>query len=817
MKLLPRHSLKRILLTWSALALGITVLIVSYFLYQTLTSQFSQNWQNKIDAELSSLRMTLHHQLSESDWTLADQSLSRMGTRLYIQHLMLVTDNRIRLSNRRADIGQTYLPEQLPAHLTFDGSELQIHQDGTVFHAVMPVNYRADGLHTIQPAWLIAHYDASHQYQILLHDTLHKILLLIGLLVLYTIGLLNIMTRQVLSPLDRLVEFTRALRDGSLGDTIHSQTSTEFSHLEGAFNSLSRHLKHTVQQVHDQHMRDQAFTRAFPDVAFLIDNDGFIQGRYGSGDSPVAALKRLMPDEYYSIWVNPKDAPALEANRQLAISSHDTVISEFRFDAFYLESRMTPLLDDSDSSNITSSGVLWLIRDISDVKRKQQMIEYQANFDSLTNLANRRFALLHINKKIAHARRAGKFGAVLFIDLDHFKNINDSLGHPIGDQLLIEMGGRLSSAVRDEDLTARLGGDEFLVSFDDLADSPEAAASLASDGAERLLAIIRQPLKVDVNTFHLSASIGIAIFPNNQQDAADLVRQADTAMYHAKGLGRNGISVYTDNMQQETQDKLNLFNDLHQAIQDKSFTLVFQPQLNDQGEVTGAEVLCRWTNKGQPVRPDIFIAAAEETRLILPLGDWILMETCRRLKHWREMKLLPPSFRKLAVNISPAQFMEGNFEHKLEAEINDTGLCSRQIELEITESIFMGDKDLIRSKMERLSELGFSFALDDFGTGYSSLSYLQNLPINKLKIDRSFILDIGDDGQPARLVDSIIQLGRNLNMDIIAEGVETEAQRDYLKAHDCHEYQGYLYSKPLTETEFLEFVRHNSGNPTADY
>ena len=806
-----RYSLKRVLLVWSFLALGVTALLVSYFLFQSLTSQFSETWRSKLEAELSSLRLTLQHQLSDGDWSLADQNLARMATRHHVTHLMLVTDSTIRLSTRRAEMGKALMPEQLPGGLVFRGSELQITQQGTLFFGMLKVTIRTNSLRGAQQAWLIAQYDASHQYQQLIHDALYKILLLVALLVAYTTGLIYIMRRQVITPLERLVEFTRHLRDGNLGSTIHSRASTEFSHLEGAFNSLSRHLKHSIQQVHDQHVRDEAFTRAFPDVAFLIDNDGFIQRRYGASDSPVAVLNGDLLGEYFSIWVNPKDSDLLEQCRQQVISSRDTVIIEFRFDDFYIESRMTPLLDDSRTPEVIISGILWLIRDISEVKRKQHQIEYQANFDSLTSLANRRFALLHIDKKMAHARRAAKYGAVLFIDLDHFKNINDSLGHPIGDSLLIDMGARLSAAVRDEDLTARLGGDEFLVSFDDLAETPEAAASLARDNAARLLSVIRTPFTIDRHTFHLSASIGIAIFPAEQVDASDLIRQADTAMYHAKNQGRNSISVFTDNMQQQTQEKLNLFNDLHQAIEDQAFTLVFQPQVDDAGQITGAEVLCRWINRGTPVRPDIFIAAAEETRLIVPLGRWILEESCRRLKCWHERNLLPDTFRRLAVNISPAQFMEAGFEQELTALINDSqNLRAAQLELEITESIFLGDKELIRNKMQRLASMGFTFALDDFGTGYSSLNYLRHLPINKLKIDRAFIMDIGDGQQPAQIVDSIIQLGHNLNMAIIAEGVETSSQRDYLKARDCREYQGFMFSKPLSETEFLEFVRHNS-------
>ncbi|MCT7359149.1 EAL domain-containing protein [Thalassolituus pacificus] len=804
-------SLQRILLSWSVIALGVAALLLSYFLYQASTQQFSSSWSNKLEAELGGLRLTLQHQLAEEEWSLSDQTLSRMATRPHVHHLLLWVDGKVKLSTRRADIGQPLTVDLTALHLSLDTRQVQYFQAGGEFYSLQPLQYRTRELRGEQEAWLFAHYDARSQYQQMLQSTGLRIALLVLLLVLYTLGLQRILQRQVLRPLYRLVKFTLTLQAGKLGQTIHSGTSSEFAHLERAFNNLSQHLQHSMQQIREQHMRDQAFTRAFPDVAFLLDNDGIIRGRYGSLDSPLPALHKDLTGQPFTCWLQPHAAGRMTESRDQALLSLDMEITEFRHEDFYIESRMTPLLDKSQTGQPQVNGLLWLIRDISEVKRKQQQIEYQANFDSLTRLANRRFALLHIEKKMAHARRVGKFGAVLFIDLDHFKNINDSLGHPVGDKLLVKMGERLNQLVRDEDLTARLGGDEFLVLFDELGDTPEAAAQYGSDCAERLLAAIREPFNIDIHCFHLSASIGIAVFPAHQDEATDLVRQSDTAMYHAKAQGRSGISIYTQNMQQETQDKLNLYNDLHQAIEQQAFTLVFQPQINEQTEITGAEVLCRWTNRGVPVSPEVFIRAAEETRLILPLGQWILSESCRVLKRWRQQNVLPESFRRLAVNISPAQFMDENFERYVTDQVSGNDLCSAQLELEITESIFLGNKDTIRSKMQRLSSMGFTFALDDFGTGYSSLSYLQHLPLHKLKIDRSFVMDIEDNTRPARIVDSIIQMGQNLGMDIIAEGVEHQAQRDYLQNHGCCEFQGYLFSRPLAEDEFLEFVRHNSA------
>ncbi len=804
-----RPSLSRILFSWSALALGVAALLLSYFLFQALTGQFNSIWHSKLENELNGLRLTLQHQLSEGEWTLADQTVARMGVRPHVSHLLLFNEQyQVLASTRRADIGEPLAVDLKSLNFSTANSDFQIWQQHGFFYGLLPLQYRGEQLRQQETVWLLAFYDASVQRSAMLTATLEKILLLLALLALYTLGLQRIVQRQVLRPVQRLVAFTRSLTRGELGSSVRAGSSREFEHLEQAFNQLSVHLHHSMQQLRNQAMLDRAFTRAFPDVAFLIDSQGNIRSRYGSQEGPVVALQQDMTGRPYAAWLSGHDAERLEQCRQYVLRTQGMEIIEFRHDDFYIESRMAPLFDEERR---LSGEVLWLIRDISEVKRKQQQIEYQANFDALTSLANRRFALLHMEKKIAHARRYGQYGAVLFIDLDHFKNINDSLGHPVGDKLLVEVGQRLAHTVRDEDMTARLGGDEFLVLFDELAATPEMAATHASECAQRLLEAIREPFNIDVHCFHLSASIGITVFPAEADQAADLVRQADTAMYHAKALGRNGFSLYTQNMQQQTQDKLNLFNDLHQAIEDEAFTLVFQPQLNHHGQVCGAEVLCRWINNGVPVRPDVFIAAAEETNLIIPLGRWILRESVAQLQRWQEQRSLPASFRRLAINISPAQFLEPQFEASLATLLQEYPVDASQLELEITESMFMGDKNEVRRRMQRLSDMGFSFALDDFGTGYSSLSYLQNLPLNKLKIDRSFITDIGRPEHPVPIINSIIQLGHNLHMSVIAEGVETPEQRDYLKLHQCHEYQGYLFSKPLPEAEFCDFLKRSQA------
>ncbi|MFY9178964.1 MAG: EAL domain-containing protein [Venatoribacter sp.] len=444
----------------------------------------------------------------------------------------------------------------------------------------------------------------------------------------------------------------------------------------------------------------------------------------------------------------------------------------------------------------------------------QQSIEYidhQADYDNLTNLTNRRYAINNLENWLQDAKNSNQFGAVLFIDLDHFKTINDSLGHAIGDKLLLEISQRLAMLTHESENISRLSGDEFLLTLSPLYKDQVSCLADAQKKAEEILATMRDTFNIDLHTFHLSCSVGVALYPVDQASSSDVIRQADTAMHNAKSAGRGLYKFYTYEMQKAVQARHNLFNDLHKALEAGNFTLVFQPQINDKDQLVGAEVLCRWTNNGTPIRPDIFIAAAEETGLIIPLGTWILQKSCEYLSHWKQKNILPSSFQRLAINISPAQFLSKDFTDLILRIIKEYNLSSDDIELEITESIFVDNKDMVRQKMHQLCEHGFTFAMDDFGTGYSSLNYLQHLPLHKLKIDRSFVIEITPEKTDAPLVNSIIQLGTNLNMKIIAEGVETEQQRDYLLHHNCPNYQGYLFSKPLTEPEFLEFIEKNTN------
>ncbi|MEO4048579.1 EAL domain-containing protein [Pseudomonas sp. CAU 1711] len=448
------------------------------------------------------------------------------------------------------------------------------------------------------------------------------------------------------------------------------------------------------------------------------------------------------------------------------------------------------------------------IIDISERQRYQREIERLAYSDELTGLPNRRLLQDRLQHAMARERREGNFGALLFIDLDHFKTVNDSLGHPVGDALLREVTTRLSRSLRAEDTLARLGGDEFVVLLETLAESQAQAAELAAEVGEKLLASLRGSFQIHGHDLALSASIGITLHPLPGQDADDALKQSDTAMYRAKHSGRNALHFFAPQMQAVIDQRLQLQSELRQAMARQQLSLAFQPQLElASGRVVGAEVLLRWHH---PQRGDIppgqFIPLAEETGLIHELGQWVLEQACACLGRWQAdwPRLV------LAINLSPRQLRQGDCAERIGACLSGNGLRPGALELEITEGVLLEDVDHCIATMQALKGQGVRFAIDDFGTGYSSLTYLKRLPLDRLKIDRSFIGDLDEDSG-RMLVETILVIARNLDLECVAEGIENDAQLEWLRQHGCSLGQGYLFGRPMAEAAFLEWLARHAG------
>ncbi len=444
-------------------------------------------------------------------------------------------------------------------------------------------------------------------------------------------------------------------------------------------------------------------------------------------------------------------------------------------------------------------------QDITERKQAEQRIAELAYYDQLTGLPNRTLLLDRLKQVITASARNDSYGALLFIDLDNFKTLNDTLGHDQGDLLLKLVAQRLTQCVRAGDTVARLGGDEFVAVLADMGTSDQDAANRTEAVGEKVLAALSQNYPLDTVAYRSTSSIGVTLFKGNRTSIDDALKQADLAMYKAKDAGRNALRFFDPDMETAVMERAVLEHDLRLAVHERQFLLHYQAQVFGAGRVTGAEVLVRWQHPSRGlVSPGEFIALAEETGLILPLGHWVMETACRQLALWAARPELAQL--TIAVNVSAQQFRDHGFVASVLDILRQTGANPNRLKLELTESMLVANVEDIIGKMIALRERGVGFSLDDFGTGYSSLSYLKRLPLDQLKIDQSFVRDILVDANDAAIARTVVALADSLGLDVIAEGVETAAQRDFLAARGCRAYQGNFFSQPVPVADFEEFV-----------
>jgi diguanylate cyclase (GGDEF)-like protein len=440
--------------------------------------------------------------------------------------------------------------------------------------------------------------------------------------------------------------------------------------------------------------------------------------------------------------------------------------------------------------------------DITDSKQAEREIQQLAYFDSLTGLPNRTLLNDRLNQVLAQSKREGWNVGVLFLDIDRFKWINDTQGHATGDKLLQAVAERLRSRMRVSDTVARLGGDEFVIVLSAVKHEQD-----ISHVTQDIMDALSAPFELGEQEIFVSASIGIAIFPMDGHDVGSLLRNADTAMYVAKESGRNNYKFFSQEMNHRAVERMSLETSLRRALERKEFSLVYQPQIDvKNGLITGMEALLRWNHPEKGfVSPGKFIPIAEETGLIIPIGEWVLRTACKHAK-----SLIDAGFpaMRMAVNISGCQFKQSNLAKLVRQTLEETGLSPFNLEIELTESILMESADCAVNMLKELKAIGVTLAIDDFGTGYSSLTYLKHFPINRLKIDQLFIRDIITNSDDASIAEAIIAMAGSLNMDVIAEGVETREQVEFLESRNCHEMQGFYFSRPVSEEKILEILEN---------
>jgi diguanylate cyclase (GGDEF)-like protein/PAS domain S-box-containing protein len=446
-------------------------------------------------------------------------------------------------------------------------------------------------------------------------------------------------------------------------------------------------------------------------------------------------------------------------------------------------------------------GAVIVFHDVSAAREMSLQMTHLAQYDFLTDLPNRMLLNEHLSHSISLARRHHGHIAVIFMDLDRFKHINDSLGHAIGDTLLQSVSKRLLAGVRSSDTVSRQGGDEFVVLLSEIAYPEDAAIS-----ARKILLLLSAPHSIDGHDLHVDASIGISIYPEDGENAETLIKNADAAMYHAKDRGRNNFQFFKADMNVQAVRLQSLEGSLHRALEREEFLLHYQPKVNlETGEITGVEALIRWQQPDRGlVPPAQFVPIAEDCGLIVPIGRWVLREACRQARAWQDAGLPP---LPVAVNVSAVEFRHKDFVESVQAILLETGLEARYLELELTEGVLMEDAESTVSVLQELKRMGVHLAVDDFGTGYSSLSYLRRFPIDVLKIDQSFVQQMTSDADDSSIVSAIISMGKSLKHVVVAEGIETQEQKAYLQTQHCTEGQGYLFGRPVAAEKFAQLLQ----------
>jgi len=578
--------------------------------------------------------------------------------------------------------------------------------------------------------------------------------------------------------------------------------------------SLKQQVDDMSRCIQLSEQRYSFFVHNSPDIVYMLDKNGYFIFINERATELLGYTQDELIGNHYSSFIHEDDVVKAHCAFSTSISNID-IAQTFEFkmkpklqdeNLCCFESRSVALkLNEADIPDRNSRGdfvgIYGVARDVSEQKRLDELVSFQLYHDALTNLPNRMLFRDRINFAISQANRSGRMLAVMFLDMDRFKVINDSLGHLAGDKLLQKISKRLLTCLRESDTLARVGGDEFNLMLPDIGSRKDVINLI-----NKITQALEHPFTIENNDVYVTFSIGTALYPDDGNSSETLIKHADMAMYNIKGKGKNGHEFFSDHMQLLFKQHLSIENGIRIAIQENQFEVYFQPQYDVVlDKISGVEALIRWNHpeKGL-IPPDDFIPLAEETGLINAIGEWMLDASCQILQNWIKNDSLLADIR-LAVNISASQISTDNFVDFVLRTLNKYQLKAEQLELEITENTLMKDMDLVVDKLRRLSSHGIHFAVDDFGMGYSSLSYLQTLPLNILKIDRSFIATIQSVNDKNSIITAIVAMAKEMGMGIVAEGIENETQYNYVKAIGCPTIQGYLYGRPMP-TDKLQVI-----------
>ena len=696
-----------------------------------------------------------------------------------------------------------------------NSSDFNPNTKGLIF--VAPVSFSGETIGNVE---LVVSLDRLEQTVFL---TYRNIIIAISLFAVF-LGILLYATVSIfiVKPLLRLSEAANKLALGDFSAVLPLDSGDELGHMVRAFSSMRESRKHVESEL--TNLNASLETIVMARIAELRDSEAYIHAVLDNVNEGIIVIEetgniisfnpaaekifsysrneivnqnfsQLISSDELDLSGKYKKYSEESSNISLFGVNREVIGMRKNFSAFPLELKTSKIHIQNKLLFITTA------RDISERKEAEQRISYMASHDSLTKLPNRALLQDRIQQALVHNHRRKLQAAVIFIDLDKFKIINDTLGHDIGDGLLQETATRLISEVRSEDTVARQGGDEFIILLSTINQPTDAGVI-----AQKILDSLDQPFYIKGKELHIGASIGIAIFPDDGEEMGALLKNSDIAMYHAKEAGRGNYQFFSEKMNEQAAEKQSLSGDLRHAVERNELFLVYQPVVDMiSGDISGMEVLLRWQHPALGlVSPVKFIPLAEETGLILSIGEWVMRTACRQLLEWQKQGFVVP---RLAINLSAKQFRQKSLSETIASILSETGIESRYIGIEITESMLVQNIEEVVDTLLKLSSMGLEISIDDFGTGYSSLSYLNRFPINKLKIDKSFVDDIATHPDDAAIVKAIIAMAHGLNMKVVTEGVETQAQLDFLRLHGCEQYQGYLFSKPLPAAEIVAKLR----------
>jgi len=620
-----------------------------------------------------------------------------------------------------------------------------------------------------------------------------------------------IVTRRITKRLDHLLEWSKMISAGNLSASLETDSRDELGKLTGAMNSMAASIRIAQKGLTEAKLGAEKAAEEIQMYANAFENSGEAMLISDKNNKIINVNSAFTRETGYKLEDVAGRNPRLLSSGQTPKEVYQEMWQELNEKGFWQgelwdkrkDGDMFPKWAVISAIRDARNEVLFYMSsftDISERKAAEEQIERLAHHDILTGLLNRFSMESHLEQAISNAGRDQKKLAVLFIDLDRFKNVNDSLGHHAGDELLIKVGKRLRHCVRESDVVSRIGGDEFVVVSTGIKDNSHAAVL-----AEKILIRISMPYDIGGNEIMISPSIGISVYPEDGRTVDDLMRTADVAMYHAKDLGRNTYQYFTESMLQAANKRISIERELRVALSQEQLTLHYQPQLGSEDlDLNSLEALVRWEHPDQGIiPPDLFIPIAEETGLINDLGRWVINEAVRQLLEWKSAGLT--GFR-VSINLSTKQLQSESLYHDVSSVLRRCHVDAADIEFEITETAAMNDPDLAVQRLNDLRSLGVSLSIDDFGTGYSSLAYLKRLPIDTLKLDKSFVRDIETDQNDAEICMASITLAHNLGMNVVAEGVETEGQRNFLTRHQCDYLQGYLFSRPLPASDMSKYL-----------